>query len=440
MHILLITHHYEPEIGAPQRRWSALVQRWRDMGHEVTVCCPPPHYPDRASSQGLRTRANRPLRRQTGRHGETIIRMPYMLHGYASKARAVDQFLTAGATVAYIAATEYPRRLAGRGRFDAVISTVPGLPSLFAGVVVSKLLKVAHVAEMRDAWPDVVTGELLHYVGEIPWKRLLFKKFVFSVVTAGQRSADAVVTTTPWFSEKLRARGMAQVAMMTNGADPHRFGEIPPLTAEQMKSRESGSLKLQYLGTVGRSQGLMVLIDALKLVRERAPHLKIKTQIVGAGAHRDLLRREAATHHLDIEFIDPIGSEGLRQAYEWAEVELVSLRRTQPFRWTIPSKIFEILATRRWIVALVEGDAAEVVRRSGVGSVVEPENAEALADELQRLAENPSELVVGDSGVELLHSTYNYDLMSAKYEALLSSLVRDRQAVRDAAGVTGGVA
>ena len=45
MRILLVSHHYAPENNAPQRRWSALVPRLRDLGNEVVVFAPPPHYP-----------------------------------------------------------------------------------------------------------------------------------------------------------------------------------------------------------------------------------------------------------------------------------------------------------------------------------------------------------------------------------------------------------
>ena len=43
MKMLLLTHYYAPEFGAPQRRWSALVQRFIAAGHRVTVAAPVPH-------------------------------------------------------------------------------------------------------------------------------------------------------------------------------------------------------------------------------------------------------------------------------------------------------------------------------------------------------------------------------------------------------------
>ena len=47
MRILLFTHYYEPEIGAPQRRWRGLVREFVARGHTVGVCAPIAHYPHR---------------------------------------------------------------------------------------------------------------------------------------------------------------------------------------------------------------------------------------------------------------------------------------------------------------------------------------------------------------------------------------------------------
>ncbi len=45
MKILVVTHYYSPEYGAPQRRWRQLVREFRAAGHSVVVVTSPPHYP-----------------------------------------------------------------------------------------------------------------------------------------------------------------------------------------------------------------------------------------------------------------------------------------------------------------------------------------------------------------------------------------------------------
>jgi hypothetical protein len=52
MRILLITHNYAPEVGAPQHRWNALVQRFVAAGHDVAVLAPSPHFPSGRAHPG----------------------------------------------------------------------------------------------------------------------------------------------------------------------------------------------------------------------------------------------------------------------------------------------------------------------------------------------------------------------------------------------------
>jgi hypothetical protein len=79
MRILLITHYYRPEYGAPQRRWSALVDRFVAAGHQVTVSAPMPHYP--SGTVDPRDRVDRQVgRTEVGESGETILRTGYLPH------------------------------------------------------------------------------------------------------------------------------------------------------------------------------------------------------------------------------------------------------------------------------------------------------------------------------------------------------------------------
>jgi len=69
-----------------------------------------------------------------------------------------------------------------------------------------------------------------------------------------------------------------------------------------------------------------------------------------------------------------------------ADALLVHLRKDPLFEITIPSKTQAYMAAGRPLLMGVDGDAAELVRQSGGGVVVESENAQALADAAERLA------------------------------------------------------
>lgn len=418
MKILLLTHYYQPEIGAPQRRWSAFVEHWAAAGHEVRVVCPPPHYPDRQAAAQWRGQYSF-FNPAPGTLGETVVRTPYLVHGFSGAARLLDQLVVASSSLAWTLAAAV-----GGWRPDVIVATVPGLPSLLAGSVASRVVRCPLIAEFRDAWPDVVTGDMSTQVARQSLPRHLLKAAVFRSVTALQKQAAACITTTEGFAATLKERGIKHVEVISNGAETASFMEL------EHTDRGDGILRVQYLGTVGRSQGLGVLLDALEELYQRGYREQVKLRIVGSGADLPGLQAEAARRSLDVDFQPPVPRADLEQTYRWADVEIVSLKDTKPFRHTVPSKIFELLSTQRKIIGLVAGEAATILQRSGVSTVVPPQDAQALADALEHLITNTGELAVGTTGRFLLYTDYNYGMLSRRYLAKLEGVVDRTQQMR----------
>src|SRR4051794_26243910 len=143
MRILLVTHFYPPEIGAPQRRWSALVKRFVEAGHEVVVVTGLPHYPTPRLLPGARKRVFVPER---GPSNEWVIRVPFLPNSRSPRGKLADQLVVAGlSTIAGLVQ-----------RIDLVLATVPGMPTAFGGELVGAVRGKPLVVEMRDAWPDLL--------------------------------------------------------------------------------------------------------------------------------------------------------------------------------------------------------------------------------------------------------------------------------------------
>ena len=161
MRIVLLSHYYYPEVGAPQRRWRILVDHLRAIGHDVITVAPHPHYPYSDRNGFFGSKVGRGRRRvdvrlggtwDTGIDGERILRVPYLHSGSSMARQLLDQ--TVSATGAMSAVID---RLRGRMLPDVIVSTTPALPFLLAGDTLSRLLRVPHVAEVRDAWPDLIS-------------------------------------------------------------------------------------------------------------------------------------------------------------------------------------------------------------------------------------------------------------------------------------------
>lgn len=375
--LLLITHSYRPERTPPARRWGAVVAALRSAGWEVDVIAP----------GGLRASA--------GADGERVLPTPRLPLGEAGRnGRFLEAVIHAVLAV--------PRGLATR-RPDVVVATVPALPVVVPGVVLSRLRRRPLVLEMRDAWPDLAHEAGVH--------QGLLGTAMERVVTGGQHAARMVVTVTDGFAETLRGRGVRVVRTLGNGVDLARLAVHPP------RGRPAGELHVLYLGNLGESQGLERLVDAAAALRDTRPGVRVR--LVGEGTRRAALEARNAELGSPAEILGPVHGAGVAEQYAWADTLVVALRADWPsFRHTVPSKTYEALAVGRHVTGMVTGEAARTLEEAGGADVVGPE-AEDLVAHLRALADDPARTDVGEGGRDWVRRRADLPAVARRYERLL---------------------
>ncbi len=376
-HLLLVTHHYEPETGAPQRRWGALVPRLVGAGFRVTVLAPPPHYP--AGVLDPEHAHLRPGLVQRGRHGERILRVRYREHSSSLVSRTADHVVAAAHSV--VLGWRHLRARAHRP--TVVVGTVPGIPSMFAAWALARLFRARFVVEMRDAWPDLIRPSGVVADGSGRRARAAVVALVHRVIVRMQTRSDLVVTTTETFAGIVESRGAANVGVVRNGtAFTDRLAdkvddEVDALPDDDAHpwARTAAARRLRgdhrpVAGSRGRRGGRRGARRAGRAARG-APRRR-------GGGHPHL-KALATTLGAPVTFLGRVPHTDVPALYAWADTVLVSLRDWEPFRWTVPSKLYETMATRRHVTACVAGEAAELVLSLEAGDVVPPGDVEALA-------------------------------------------------------------
>ncbi|MEK8227746.1 glycosyltransferase [Oerskovia sp. M15] len=99
--------------------------------------------------------------------------------------------------------------------------------------------------------------------------------------------------------------------------------------------------RVVYAGTLGRSQGLEVVVRAAAVVESRG--LPIEVRIVGAGNDATQLAALVRSLGAPVTIGPPIPHAEIDALYGWADTLVVSLRDWEPFQWTVPSS-----STRSW--------------------------------------------------------------------------------------------
>lgn len=101
--------------------------------------------------------------------------------------------------------------------------------------------------------------------------------------------------------------------------------------------------------------------------------------------------------------------------------KLLSTEEVPPL---IPSKIFESMAMEKPIILGVEGERAELVRASGGGVCIEPENGKDLADQVFALYHDPARCKeLGTHGRHYVLTHFDRQVLTRKLTDVMQHVV-----------------
>jgi glycosyltransferase involved in cell wall biosynthesis len=106
-----------------------------------------------------------------------------------------------------------------------------------------------------------------------------------------------------------------------------------------------------------------------------------------------------------------------------SDVSLVLLKKSDLFKTVLPSKIFESMAMEKPIILGVEGESAELVRESGGGVCIPPEDAKELAAQVLALYGDPVlRRKLGSSGRAYVLQHFDRAKLAGEYVQVLATV------------------
>jgi len=378
MKILYVSQYYPPEIGAPAARVSELSKLWSAAGHEVTVLTGFPNHPTGKVPREYRRR----------------------LWGFVSKE---DQ---AGVTVQRTWLLPLPNRknlermlnyfsffasASVRGLFlpgtDVVIGSSPQLLVGLAAFFIARWKRAPFVFEVRDLWP-----ESLEAVGASNRKSLLVRA-LSKVAGFLYRHADHIAVVTGSFKDHLVREWKVpvdKISVIVNGVDQEFFHPQAPDAEIAREFGIEGRVVAGFIGTIGQAHGIETLVEAARLLQQSDPNVVFL--VVGEGAEKEKLERLAAENKLkNFKIFAGQPRTRIPGIVACTQFCLVLLRSSELFKTVIPTKMLEFMSCGRAIIGGLEGEAAELIKRSGAGICVSPGDAQAVADAIRFLKNNPVE-------------------------------------------------
>ena len=401
MKILYFSQFYSPENIAAAFRAADHSRIWVQDGHEITVFTGWPNYPTGRLFDGYEMS---PLREESI-DGVRVFRSASKIQPNTSFTKRIES----GISFIFNGLKNLGRKSPVGTDYDVVLVTCGTVFSAWLGVHYAKKHRLPLVVELRD-----LTYKQMMATGSKGAKVAAMKALELSFCKA----ADCIVVLTNGFKEDLVAEGVPREAILVvpNGAD-----------VVACEHRWQRSIRLGYFGTMGLSQNVPETVEYAKRLAEQG--YVSSYELIGEGAARTELEQMMGSD--DFSFLSlehGIPMSELEARYAGVDMTVVSLQKSEQFSGTIPSKIFQSFA--RGVPVLFvgpEGDASELVRRSGAGialcgssekDIHEFErfvSKKDLVDELDRMSK---------SAVEFMTREYSRKIMAEKMTCILYDAVK----------------
>jgi glycosyltransferase involved in cell wall biosynthesis len=415
LRVLILTHHFPPEVSAGASRFHEVASEWVKAGHQVTVVTCAPNHPTGVLFPGYRNR----MWQEETIDGIRVVRLWTFLapnRGYLRRILAHASYPVATT----IAAPFLPKA-------DILISTTPHFFCGLAGYPASRLGRVPWVLDIRDLWPESIVA-----VGAMKpgfWLRQLQ-----AVERFGYRRAAHIVSASEAFLQHFVQCGIEpdRISVVTNGVNLDLFADAGAGTADRDGFRQRhglmGKFVAAYVGTHGLAHQLEVILQAADRLRGRDD---IAFVLAGDGAERERLLAKCRSMELTNVLMLPLMPRAeVPNLWAASDAGVVTLRPTPLFELVIPSKMFEAMAMRKPVVLGVRGEAQRIVESANCGLAFAPGDPGALATSVATLADDPAlARQLGDNGYDAATAQYDRRILAERYLAVLRGVV-ERSSVR----------
>lgn len=410
--VVYLSHYYPPEVNAPAVRVSEMSAHWVSSGVDVTVLTGFPNYPS-----GIIPPAYRGMKRAVEiSRGLKVVRTWVFAAANKGFTGRVLNFLSFMASSVILG-------LSRIGRPDVIIATSPQFFVAVAGYVISRLKRCKFVFEIRDVWPEEIVA-----VGAITNRPII--KILELIEMFLYRKADLLVAVAQGTIDLLEARGVPidKMVLIPNGVSVEHFSKVSDNDSPRKELKIEDKFVVGYIGTHGMAQSLETVLQAAEILKQQRD---LHFLLVGDGAEKANLVKQARELGLtNITFHDQVSRKRVADFYKACDICLVPLRKAELFTKNIPSKIYEIMASRRPILISTNGESRKLVESSGAGIGSQPEDAADMAEKINLLYHDQGlRRKMGEDGYTFAISNCSRTRLAEKFMAILLDLCdkSDRQ-------------
>ena len=407
MNILIVSQYFYPE----NFRINDFAEGFVEKGHKVSVLTGTPNYPKGKFYKGYGIfRKNREIYKNI-----IIYRSPIIPRGSSSSLGLVFNYIS------FVIGGIFRALFLLKNEYD-LIFVFQGSPVTMAlpAIFIKKIKKIPICIWVVDLWPEsVVSGSNLTS-DLIPNLLLPIVKYIY-------KSCDLIWVSSKGFINSITQKGIdpTKVSFFPQWAEPvfrplkykkYLLGTIP-----------EESFKVMFAGNIGEAQDFPSILEAAKLLRE---YSNIHWVILGRGRKENWVREKIDEFNLENNFhlLGGYPLEKMPEYYSHADCMLFSLKREYIFSITIPAKVQSYMACKKPIVAMIDGEAKNVIDSTSSGLSCASENPKLLAENILTLSKmSKSDLnEISINSLNAYREYFDRDMLLKKAEGAFKKLMNQK--------------
>lgn len=341
--ILVVSQYFFPE----QFRINDICKEWKKRGYEVTVLTGIPNYPEGSFFKGYGYFKSR----KDNYEGVNIIRLPIIPRGKNPIMLALNYF-------SFVISGFFWAKFT-REKHDCVfIYEVSPMTQALPGVWYAKRKKIPSYIYVMDLWPENV-----EIIAGIKNEKVI--NMIGKMVDYVYRNCNKIFAASESFVEAINARGVPKEKIEFWPQYAEDF--YKPVARSNNEIPQDGTLNITFAGNIGEAQGLSLLPDAVRILRDR--NIKVRFNIIGDGRYKSRLQDEIYKNEMSeyFNFIERQPAVEIPKYMANSDVALISLSPNKVFNKTIPAKVQSCLACGKPLLVLADGEIQRVVNEANCG-------------------------------------------------------------------------
>jgi colanic acid biosynthesis glycosyl transferase WcaI len=366
--ILIISQYFWPE----NFKINDLALGLKERGNEVTILTGKPNYPDGKFYPGY----NFINRKVEYYQGIKVIRSPLIRRGNCSGVRLFINYISFAIFASFAAVFRLSKTA------DAIFVYEPSPITVGIPALVYKYFSRAPIYFwIQDLWPESLIA-----AGDVKSKLIL--KLTDRLVRLIYRKSEVIFISSKSFKHSITEKGVdsEKIYYLPNWAEDI-YNEPVGRDKDIAGLLPSKGFKIMFAGNIGESQDFESIVNAAE---KTSGYDDIHWIIVGDGRKKSWIEQEIRLKKMNN--IHLIGRHPMRMMpsfFREADVMLVSLKDEPIFSLTVPAKIQTYLACGKPILAMINGEGADVIRESKSGYAVNAGDFNALADRVIEMYNMP---------------------------------------------------